>query len=103
MATKLEQDAEDKGELSHTIEPAGNTAVDSPATWMPRVYLDVSKDQLNVLEVGNEVVIELRGIVRGLQQQQNGNDGNSYEVSLELKEVSIDPKENEFTRLAEDD
>ena len=89
-------------EVTHEVEPESATPVEN-VQYTPSVYLEVSKEQLDMLEVGNEVTMMLRGKVKGLNANEADRANNRYEIQLELKEVKIDPKENEFSRLMEDD
>ena len=88
-------------ELTHEVQP--EAAAEEVPQYVPTVYLEVSKEQLDMLEVGNSVCIKLHGKVKGLQANEADKAKNRYEISLELQEVKIDPKENEFTRMVEDD
>lgn len=85
-------------ELKHEIKEEGIS--DKVLQYIPSVHLEVSKEQLEILEIGNTVTIKLMGKVKSLRA--NDDEGNQYEISLELQEVSIDPKENVFSKLAGD-
>ena len=88
-------------EISHEIEPEG-IAPEVPR-FVPSVYLEVSKDQLDVLDVGKNVNIRLLGRVTGLRADENASENNRYSIDLELKKVSIVDDDNEFSKMAEED
>lgn len=88
-------------ELIHEIQP--ESSQEKAVQYRPSVYLDVSKEQLDVLEVGKNVTIQLMGKVTQLRASDSDSEDNRYEISLDLKEVVIDPEDNAFADLAEDD
>jgi hypothetical protein len=71
----------------------------SPST----LYIPVSKEILSMLEVGEDVEFDIRGIVRGLESRERdekeGGMKTTYEVNLELTEVEAD--ENDFEGMEE--
>lgn len=88
-------------EVTHEVEPeSASTALDQ---YTPSVYLEISKEQLDMLEVGKNVNINLLGKVKSLSANEADKANNRYEISLELKTVKIDPEDNEFGELAKDD
>jgi hypothetical protein len=88
-------------ELSHEVEPEG-IAVEVPQ-FVPSVYLEVSKEQMEVLEVGKNVQIKLLGKVSGLRADEKAVENNRYSIDLEVKKVSILDDDNEFSKMAEED
>ena len=86
-------------DIEHEVEPEG--IADTIPQFVPSVYLEVSKEQLAVLEVGKNVAIKLLGKVKGLRADEGESD--RYSIDLELKKVSIVDDDNEFTKLAEDE
>jgi hypothetical protein len=93
--------SEDKLEISHEVEPEP-IAKELPR-FVPSVYLEVSKEQLDVLDVGKNVSIKLLGRVTGLRADENASENNRYSIDLELRKVSIIDDDNEFSKMAEDD
>ena len=87
--------------VTHEIKPEG--IAEKVDQYVPSVYLEISKEQLDMLEVGNDVVLKLSGKVKGLDSREGDTDNNRYEIRLELQEVKIDPKENEFSKLLDED
>jgi len=69
----------------------------------PTIYIPVSKEILSMLEVGEDVEFDIRGIVRGLESRERdekeGGMKTTYEVNLELTEVEAD--ENDFEGMEE--
>jgi len=90
-----------KSKLVHEVEPEGISEV--AAQFMPSVYLEISKEQQKVLEIGKQVTITLRGKVKSLSANEQDKGTDRHEVTLELKKVEINEDENEFSKLAEDD
>lgn len=88
-------------ELKHEVEP--ESAAPEVPQYTPSVYLEVSKEQLDMLEVGKNVTIKLQGLVKGLEANEEDKANNRYSIRLELKSVSIDDNDNEFAQLAEDE
>jgi len=63
----------------------------------PSVTIPVSKEILDALEVGGQVVVELKGTVRGLESRQStDNDpySNRNELRMELRVVKAYPGED---------
>lgn len=91
------------GEMTHEVKPE-QIAEEAPQ-WRPTVTLEISKDQMEMLEVGNVVRFNILGKVKGVRECEMGKDSEApkYDINLELQEVSIKPEENEFTRMAEDE
>jgi hypothetical protein len=87
--------------MKHEIKPEGIS--EAKEQYMPSVYLDISEDQADMLEVGEDVVITLKGKVTRLSIDTRGAEKGRYEISMEMQEVIIDPKENEFTKLLDED
>lgn len=87
--------------ITHEVEPE-SIAPEVPR-FVPSVYLEVSKEQLDVLDVGKNVNIKLLGRVTGLRADENASENNRYSIDLELKKVSIIDDDNEFSKMAEDD
>lgn len=88
-------------EVKHEVKPEGVAEV--APQYMPSVYLEISKEQLDMLEVGKNIVMTLKGKVTGLQSNQEDENDGRHEIRLELQEVSIDPKDNEFSDLLDED
>jgi predicted nucleic acid-binding protein len=86
-------------DIEHEVEPEG-VANEIPQ-FVPSVYLEVSKEQLEVLDVGKNVAIKLLGKVKALRADEGESD--RYSIDLELKKVSIVDDDNEFTKMAEDE
>lgn len=93
--------SEDKLEISHEVEP--EPIANEIPRFVPSVYLEVSKEQLDVLDVGKNVSIKLLGRVTGLRADENASENNRYSIDLELRKVSIIDDDNEFSKMAEDD
>lgn len=87
-------------EITHEVKP--ESIAEDSVQYVPSVYIEVSKEQLDLLEVGKDVTIKLIGKVKRLEASEHDKANNRYEISMELQEVSIDPKENEFSELADD-
>jgi len=87
--------------ITHEVEPEG--IADSVDQYVPSVYLEISKEQQKLLEIGAQVKITLQGKVKSLSANELDKGTDRHEVTLELKKVSIDADDNEFTKLAEDD
>jgi len=88
-------------EMTHEVEPEGATP--GAMQYKPMVHIEVSEEQLKELEVGQEVTMKIRGKVKKLGADDVDEANKRFNVCLDLQSVSIDPEENEFTRLAEDD
>ena len=88
-------------ELAHEVEPEG--IAETVPQFVPSVYLEVSKEQLELLDVGKNVQIKLLGKVKGLRADEASDDSNRYSIDLELKKVSIVDDDNEFSKMAEED
>lgn len=91
------------GEMTHEVKP--ESATEEMPQWRPTVTLEISKDQMEMLKVGNVVRFNILGKVKGVRECEMGQDNEApkYDINLELQEVSIKPEENEFTRMAEDE
>lgn len=87
-------------EMTHEIKPEG--IADEVPQFVPSVHIEVSKEQLDILEVGKDVVITLKGKVKSLSAGEFAESDNNYSISMELSAVSINPKDNEFGELADD-
>jgi len=90
-------------EMTHEVEAESVASASTPEPYVPRIYLEVSKEQLDMLEVGKEVKIKVLGKVKALSADQREKSDDKYEVQLELKEVKIDSAENEFEKLLDED
>jgi len=90
-------------EMKHEVEAESIASSDTPEPYVPRIYLEVSKEQLDVLEVGKEVKMKILGKVKALSADQRDKSDDKYEIQLELKEVSIDSAENKIAELLDDD
>ena len=88
-------------EVAHEVEPEGIAG--TVPQFVPSVYLEVSKEQLELLDVGKNVQIKLLGKVKGLRADEASDDSNRYSIDLELKKVSIIDDDNEFSKMAEDE
>lgn len=88
-------------EVKHEVEPE-NIAEEVPQ-YTPSVYLEVSKEQLDLLEVGKNISMKIQGKVKSLEANEQDKANNRYSINLELKAVSIFDDDNEFSKLAEDD
>ena len=88
-------------ELAHEVEPESITQ--PVPQFVPSVYLEVSKEQLDVLEVGKNVQIKLLGKVSGLRADEKAAENDRYSIDLELKKVSIIDDDNEFSKMSEED
>lgn len=87
-------------EIKHDVVPEQITEV--APQFVPSVHLEVSKEQLEILEVGKDVVIKIAGKVTSLSAGEFAESDNNYSISLELQTVTINPKDNEFGELADD-
>lgn len=90
-------------DMIHEVEAESVASVSTPEPYIPRIYLEVSKEQLDILEVGKDVTITVSGKVKGLSADQRDKSDDKYEIQLELKEVKIKPEDNEITKLLDDD
>jgi len=90
-------------DLKHEVEPESIASAETPEPYVPRIYLEVSKEQLDVLEVGKDVKIKLHGKVKALSADQREKSDDKYEIQLELKEVMISPEDNDIAKLLDDD
>ena len=63
------------------------------------VYLPVSKETIEMLEVGQEVEITIKGTVKGLESRE-GPDSENNEIRFEIDEVST-PDSNKITDFNE--
>lgn len=90
-------------DMIHEVEAESVASVSTPEPYIPRIYLEVSKEQLDILEVGKDVTITVSGKVKGLGADQRDKSDDKYEIQLELKEVKIKPEDNEITKLLDDD
>ena len=88
-------------DVTHEVGP--DSAAPVAEQYTPSVYIEVSKEQLELLEVGNTVTMKLTGKVKGLSADEMHKGSDRYEIRMEMQTVKIDPKENAFTELAEDD
>ncbi len=74
-------------------EPDHMTAMESPkkkAKRYPTVSIPVSPEIIAALEVGGQVVVELKGTVRGLESRQSADNdpwSNRNELRVELRVV----------------
>jgi len=91
--------------MKHEIKPESISEQATPVPYMPRVHLEISKEQLEVMEVGEDVTITLKGKVHSVSSNEmdEGSDKGRYEICLKMQEVIIDPKENEFEALLDED
>lgn len=87
-------------ELKHEVKPENISEEVGP--YVPSLHIEVSKEQLEILEVGKDVIIQLKGKVKSLSAADYAESTNRYNIQLDLQEVTIDPKENEFSELADD-
>ena len=90
-------------EVTHEVEPESIASADTPEPYVPRIYLEISKEQLELLEVGKTVTIKILGKVKGLSADQGYKNDDKYEIQLELKEVKIDSADNEIAALLDED
>lgn len=90
-------------EISHEVEAESIASVSTPEPYVPRIYLEVSKEQLDMLEVGKNVTMKILGTVKALSSDQREKDDDKYEIQLALKEVKIDAEDNDMAKLLDDD
>jgi len=90
-----------KDKLTHEVEPEG--IAESVDQYVPSVYLEISKEQLEVLDIGKDVKITLQGKVKSLSSNERDKGTQRYEITLELKQVEINANDNEFSKMAEED
>ena len=90
-------------EVKHEVEPESIASADTPEPYVPRIYLEVSKEQLDMLEVGKEVKMKILGKVKALSSDQRDKSDDKYEIQMELKEVAIDAAENKMAELLDED
>ena len=80
-------------------------AVDGEESQMvkPRLYLPISAEQLRSLTVGDNIKVELKAKVLGLESREN-KDNSSAEVQLELisSETENDRDREAIDELIED-
>lgn len=88
-------------EVTHEVETE-SIAVEAPQ-YTPSVYLEVSKEQLDMLEVGKNVTITLLGKVKGLSADERDKGSDRYNIDLELKSVKINSEDTEIGKLLDDD
>lgn len=90
-------------EVTHEVEPESIASAETPEPYVPRIYLEISKEQLELLEVGKNVTIKILGKVKGLSADQRYKSDDKYEIQLEPKEVKIDSADNEIAALLDED
>ena len=90
-------------DMTHEVEAESIASATTPEPYIPRIYLEVSKEQLDILEVGKDVTIKVSGKVKGLSADQKDKSDDKYEIQLELKEVKISPEDNEIAKLLDED
>ncbi len=89
-------------DMKHEVEPESVASATTPEPYIPRIYLEVSKEQLDMLEVGKDVKMKISGKVKALSADQREKSDDKYEIQLELKEVSFSPEENDFEKLLDE-
>ncbi len=90
-------------EVTHEVEAESIASAETPEPYMPRIYLEVSKEQLDMLEVGKNVTLKVSGKVKALSADLRDKSNDKYEIQLELKEVKISPEDNDIAKLLDDD
>ena len=90
-------------EVKHKVEPEKILNSETPEPYVPRIYLGVSKEQLDMLEIGKEVTMKIFGKVKALSSDQREKGEDKYEIQIELKEVKIDSADNKIAALLDDD
>lgn len=88
-------------ELVHEVEV--ESAAEVAEQYVPSIYIEVSKEQLEILEVGANVKIQLLGKVKSLSADEKDKGNDRYNISLELKSVKIDPEDTEIGKLLDAD
>lgn len=88
-------------ELVHEI--GVESAAEAVPQYVPSVYLEVSKEQLEILEVGANVQITLLGKVKGLSADEKDKGNDRYNIDLELKSVKINSEDTEIGKLLDED
>lgn len=89
--------------LKHKVKAEKMEAGIEMAPYMPSVNFAISKEQLQALEVGKKVTVQITGKVKRLSTDENSRGNDNYDLSMELAEIIIDSGANEFTDLAEED
>lgn len=90
-------------EVVHEVEPESIASAKTPEPYVPRIYLEVSKEQLDMLEVGKNVEMKIAGTVKALSSDQREKSDDKYELQLAIKTVKIDPEDTEIGKLLDDD
>lgn len=90
-------------EVTHEVEAESIASAETPEPYIPRIYLEVSKEQLDMLEIGKSVTMKILGRVKALSADQRDKHDDKYEIQLELKEVKIDSADNKIAALLDDD
>ncbi len=90
-------------DIVHEVETESIASTSTPEPYVPRIYLEVSKEQLDMLEVGKNVAMKISGTVKGLSADQRDKDDDKYEIQLAIKTVKINPEDCEMGKLLDDD
>ena len=72
-----------------------------PDQYQRTIYLPVSKEIVDSLDVDEKVKVVLHGRIAGLEARE-GAEYSNYEIQLELRSLATEEK-NEFTELLDDD
>ena len=79
------------------------SAMPAPDNYQRMLYLPVSKEIIDSLDIDAKISVMLVGKVTGLEARE-GEDYSSHEVKLELKSIETSPIEgNEFSALVDDE
>lgn len=79
-----------------------SAAVEAPQ-YTPSVYIEVSKEQLDMLEIGKTVEIKLLGRIKALSADERDGANDRYNIDLELNSVKIEDQDNDMNKLLDDD
>lgn len=73
--------------MKHEVEPEG--IAEAVEQYIPTLYIEISKEQAETLEVGDDTEMTLKGKVKGIEMNERDQEEGRYNLSLELKEVEI--------------
>ena len=74
----------------------------TPFEYSFSVYLPVNKEIADTVDVDDVVEIHLKAVVKGLNNREQSNDADRYEIQIELREVDV-YGENEYENMARED
>lgn len=70
--------------------------------WFRQIRLPVNKAIIDVVKVGDEVEVKLKGKVVSTEARETERGKPRHEMEIELMEIESYAEENEFSELADD-